>query len=276
MISCCLFSQRRLMPRLKFAISCLSLPLPRISSAARMESEEEQGRRRTRDRIPESNPSVTAVLLQLIRSLGSTHFYLSLQSVYSDPFVKVFSFSPFLPSCIRSHLFSHLHPLNPLCVPRNPGGESNPRTHTSDSHFPFHSQSHTCFLCFHYLSNGMKTALGLLKAPDAHLSANTSGYETSEDPPLPSGIPPLGPIRIRNLEDILKRLQHHLQHHQPPDQASASSAMSMNSLVVPTAGPSQSNSGQQSSSQSAAGLGSTAVPLSNNNNTGSSSTSHLF
>ena len=64
-------------------------------------------------------------------------------------------------------------------------------------------------------------ALALLKAPDAHLSANTSGYDTLMEDPLSiqaSGggvvLPPLGPIRIRNLEDILKRLQHHLQNHQ--------------------------------------------------------------
>ena len=133
----------------------------------------------------------------------------------------------------------------------------------------------------------MKTALGLLKAPDVHLSANTSGYETSDDPPLPAGIPPLGPIRIRNLEDILKRLQHHLQHHQGPDQATSSLplGMGMNSLVA--SGMSQAAGGQSSSSSqlqqpgpsssaSGAGASSTTVPLSNNNNAGSSSTSHLF
>lgn len=138
----------------------------------------------------------------------------------------------------------------------------------------------------------MKTALGLLKAPDVHLSANTSGYETADDPPLPPGIPPLGPIRIRNLEDILKRLQHHLQHHQGPDQATSLNplGMGMNSLVASGAGmsqaaaaSSQSNSSLQlqqqpgpSSSASGAGASSTTVPLGNNNNAGSSSTSHLF
>lgn len=138
----------------------------------------------------------------------------------------------------------------------------------------------------------MKTALGLLKAPDAHLSANTSGYETSDDPPLPPGIPPLGPIRIRNLEDILKRLQHHLQHHQP-DQAGSSnplgigmsslmaaSAAGMSQVAAPMQQPSGSGQQQQmpgnSSSASGAGASSTTVPLSNNNNAGSSSTSHLF
>lgn len=136
----------------------------------------------------------------------------------------------------------------------------------------------------------MKTALGLLKAPDVHLSANTSGYETAADDPLPAGIPPLGPIRIRNLEDILKRLQHHLQHHQVPDQSTSSNplAMGISSLAAASssgmsqaaAASSQSSLQQQpgpsSSASGAAGSSSTAVPLANNNNGGTSSTSHLF
>lgn len=138
----------------------------------------------------------------------------------------------------------------------------------------------------------MKTALGLLKAPDVHLSANTSGYETSDDPPaLPAGLPPLGPIRIRNLEDILKRLQHHLQHHQVPEGSSNPLAMGMSSLFMPNDGTSSNQGmGAQSSissqqqqqagslsSASGAGASSTTVPLANNNNNGgSSSNGHLF
>ena len=89
--------------------------------------------------------------------------------------------------------------------------------------FAFHFMKHLLFSRTLFFFSNNNTALALLKAPDAHLSANTSGYDTSIEDALSSQtgvasggtiVPPLGPIRIRNLEDILKRLQHHLQHHQ--------------------------------------------------------------
>lgn len=72
-----------------------------------------------------------------------------------------------------------------------------------------------CFIATH-----THAALSLLKPPDVHLSANTSGYETENDPTSIGLRNRTPPMKIRNLEDILKRLQHHIQHHQASSNAS--------------------------------------------------------
>ena len=77
--------------------------------------------------------------------------------------------------------------------------------------FPFLLSLSVCPYC---------SALSLLKPPDVHLSANTSGYETENDPTSIGLRNRTPPMKIRNLEDILKRLQHHIQHHQASSNAS--------------------------------------------------------
>lgn len=66
-----------------------------------------------------------------------------------------------------------------------------------------------------------------------HLSANTSGYETENDPTSIGLRTRTPPMKIRNLEDILKRLQHHIQHHQGSSTSASVGGVDSSSPGIP-------------------------------------------